>query len=175
MNNLWSSGVIAFGDKEATRKKLRYAGVSVAWVPVGQGLIQVLGLWLDDYAAASLLTAVIATVPGFFVMKYFVWRDRSRENLYGQMLVFWVAMMLAFSLATVFTYVIDHATTQQTTPIRGTAVFCAQLLAFGIVWVGRYFILDRWLFKLAGHDHGHELIGEISTDCGPDHRTTNQG
>jgi len=43
--------------KRRLRKKLRYAGVSVASVPIGQGLVQVLGLWLDNYAAASLLTA----------------------------------------------------------------------------------------------------------------------
>jgi hypothetical protein len=86
--NLWSSGLIASVDKDATRKKLRYTGVSIASVPIGQGLIQVFGLWLDDYAAASLLTPVIATVPSFFVMKFFVSRDTSRENLRGQMLVF---------------------------------------------------------------------------------------
>jgi len=56
-------------------------------------------------------------------------------------------MMLAFLLATLFTYIVDHATNAQTTLIRGTAVFCAQLLAFGIVWVGRYIVFDRWLFK----------------------------
>jgi hypothetical protein len=148
--NLSSSGLIRSADKEATRKKLRYAGVSVASVPIGQGLIQVLGLWLDNYAAASLLTAAIVTVPSFFILKYFVWRHTSGENLGGQMLVFWVAMMLAFSLATLFTYIVDHATADQTTLIRGTAVLFAQLFAFGIVWVGRYLMLDRWLFNLMG-------------------------
>jgi putative flippase GtrA len=146
--NLSSSGLIRSADKEATRKKLRYLGVSVASVPVGQGLIQALGLWLDNYAAASLLTAAIVTVPSFFILKHFVWRDKSGENLGGQMLMFWVTIMLAFLLATLFTYVVDHATADQTTLIRGAAVLCVQLLAFGIVWVGRYIMLDRWLFKL---------------------------
>ena len=145
--NLSSSGLTRSVDNEATRKKLRYLGVSVASVPVGQGLIQGLGLWLDNYAVASLLTAVIVTVPSFFILKYYVWRDRSGENLGGQMLGFWVVMMLAFLLATLFTYIVDHATNAQTTLIRGTAVFCAQLFAFGIVWVGRYIVFDRWLFK----------------------------
>lgn len=151
-------GLIGFDDKEATRKKLRYAGVSAASVPIGQGLIQVLGLWLDNYAAASLLTAAIVTVPSFFILKYFVWQDTSGENLRRQVLAFWAAMMLAFSLATLFSYAIDHATAGQTTLFRGTAVLCAQLLAFGIVWVGRYLMLDRWLFKLradsAEYDRG---------------------
>jgi putative flippase GtrA len=142
-----SSGLTGATDKEATGKKLRYAAVSVASIPIGQGLIQVLGWWLDNYAVASLLTAAIVTVPSFFVFKYFVWRHTSGEDLGRQMLVFWVTVMLAFSLATLFTYVVDRATADQTTLVRGTSVFAAQLFAFGIVWVGRYLMLDRWLFK----------------------------
>ena len=94
------SGLIGFADNEATRKKLRYAGVSAASVPIGQGLLQVLALWLNSYAAASLLTAAIVTVPSFFIHKYFVWKHRSGENLGREMLAFWVAMMLAFALGT---------------------------------------------------------------------------
>jgi hypothetical protein len=55
--------------------------------------------------------------------------------------------------------------TRQTTLVRGTAVLFAQLLGFGIVWVGRFLILDRWLFKLAGDtpEHANAVIGEIPT------------
>ena len=141
-------GLMGFADNEATRKKLRYAGVSAASVPIGQGLLQVLGLWLNSYAAASLLTAAIVIVPSFFVNKYFVWKHKANEHLGQQMLAFWVAMMLAFSLGTLLAYIIDHVAADQSTLVRGTAVFCAQLLAFGTVWVGRYILLDRWLFKL---------------------------
>ena len=31
------------------------------------------------------------------------------------------------------------------------AVFAAQLTGFGVVWVARYIILDRWLFKVTHH------------------------
>ena len=55
------SGLIAYTRTEEARKKLRYAGVSVVFLPLGQGLIQVLGLWLDDYTTATLLAYAIAT------------------------------------------------------------------------------------------------------------------
>jgi len=35
--------------------------------------------------------------------------------------------------------------------VEAVAVFFAQLVGFGIVWVGRYLILDRWLFKVTHH------------------------
>jgi hypothetical protein len=70
--NLSYSGLIAYARTGEAFKKLRYAGVSVVFVPLGQILIQVFGLWLDDYTAASLLTAAIVTVPNFFANKHFV-------------------------------------------------------------------------------------------------------
>jgi putative flippase GtrA len=139
------SGLIAYARTEDARKKLRYAGVSLVFFPLGQGLIQIFGLWLDNYTTASLLAWAIATVPGFFAYKLLVWRDMSRENLHSQLLVFWVAVMLTVSLTTLLTYLVQNAVADHTVLVRGAAVFSAQVLGFVIVWVGRYLMLDRWL------------------------------
>jgi putative flippase GtrA len=157
------SGLIAYGRTEDARKKLRYAGVSALFLPVSQILLQILGAWLDDYTAASLLAAAIATVPNFFANKHVVWRVTSRENLRSQMLVFWVTVMLGVSLATLLTHLVEHATAGQTRFIGGSAVLAAQLLGYGMVWVCRFLILDRWLFKLAGdtREHSDTVIGKI--------------
>jgi hypothetical protein len=159
--NRSSSGLLAYARTEEARKKLRYAGASALFVPVGQSLTQALGLWLDNYTAASLLAVAILTVPFFFVSKHLVWRVTSRENLPGQMLVFWVAVILGVSLSTLFTYLVENEMAGQTRLVCGTAVFVAQLLGYGIVWIGRFLILDRWLFKLAGEtpEHVDAVIG----------------
>jgi putative flippase GtrA len=161
--DLWYSGLIAYGRTENARKKLRYAGVSALFLPVSQILLQVLALWLDSYTAASLLAAAMATVPNFFANKHIVWRVTSRENLHRQMLVFWVTVMLGVSLATLLTQLVAHATAGQTRLICGSAVLAAQLLGYGLVWVGRFLILDRWLFKLAGdtYERRGAIVGEI--------------
>ena len=43
----------------------------------------------------------------------------------------------------------------QTRLIRGGAVLFAQLLGYGIVFIGRFLILDKWLFKLVGDAPAH--------------------
>jgi putative flippase GtrA len=139
----------AYARTEEAREKLRYPGVPVVFVLLGQGLIQVVGPWLG-YTAASLLAAAVITVPKFFANKHFVWRVTSREDLRNQVLVFSVALMLGVSVATLFTYLVENALADQTTPVRGAAVFAAQLLGLGIAWAGRLIILDRWLVKPAG-------------------------
>ena len=44
-------------------------------------------------------------------------------------------------------------------------MFFAQLLGFGVVFLSRFLILDRWLFKLAGDtsERAGEVIGETPT------------
>lgn len=148
---------------DETYKKLRYAAVSMVFVPIGQILIQILGHWLHNYTAASLLQAAVITAPNFFANKHFVWRVTSRENLHSQVLVFWVAVMLGVALATLLTHLVEIATVGRTELIRGAAVFAAQLLGLGIVWVGRFLILDRWLFKLSGGaaQDADDVVGEL--------------
>ena len=118
------------------------------------------------YTAASLLAAAIVTVPNFFANKHFVWRVTSRENLRSQVLVFWVAVMLGVSLATLFTYLVENAIADQTMLIRGAAVLIAQLLGLGIVWVGRLLILDRLALQAGGR---HALL-EVQTGSATQHR-----
>jgi putative flippase GtrA len=143
------SDLLVYARTEQGRKKLRYCGVSTVFVPFGQILVQVFGLWLGNYTVASLVAAAIVTIPNFFANKRYVWRLTSRENMSRHLLVFWAAMMLGVSLATLFTHLVEVLMGSQTQPIRGASVFAAQLLGYGIVWVGRFLLLNHWLFKVA--------------------------
>jgi putative flippase GtrA len=157
-----TGGLIANSHTAGAAKKLRYAAVALVFVPVGQGLIQLFGLWLDNYAAASLLAAAIVTVPNFFANKRFVWRLESYQNLRRQALVFWVVVMLAVALATFSTYLVDLAMVNQTTLSHGATVFLVQVVGFGVVWIGRFLMLDRWFFAPA------EQAGNAGPGARPD-------
>lgn len=151
---LSASALVEHARSPEGRKQLRYAGVSVVFVPVGQLLIQLLGYFAFDrnYTTASVVSAAILTVPNFFANKLFVWRDSSRDKLHTQVIVFWVAAMLGVSLATLLTYLVERAVHGSASEFgEAVAVFFAQLVGFGIVWVGRYLVLDRWLFKVTHH------------------------
>lgn len=138
------------------RKQLRYAGVSLVFVPLGQILIQVFAAFVfndgtdTNWTAASIASAAVLTVPNFFANKYLVWKHTSRDGLRTQVLVFWVAAMLGVSLATLLTYFVDAAIDGHGW-FEKVAVFFAQLAGFGIVWLARYVILDKWLFKVTHH------------------------
>jgi hypothetical protein len=144
---VWSSSRMACSRARLALEKLRYAAVPVVFISLGQALIQIFGLWVA-YTLASLFAAVVVTLPKFFAKKRFIWRATSRESLRNHALVFWVAVALSVSVATLFTHVVEDATAGRTMPIRGAAVLVAQLVGLGIVWIGRLLIVDRWLFKV---------------------------
>jgi putative flippase GtrA len=147
------SSLLELARSEDGRKKLRYAGVSLVFVPVGQVLIQLLGRFAFDrnYTKASLVSAAILTLPNFFANKIFVWRDTNRDKLRTQVIVFWFAAMLGVALATGLTWLVEKAVADKSALIESAAVFFAQLTGFGLVWVGRFIVLDRWLFKATHH------------------------
>jgi putative flippase GtrA len=147
---------------EVGRKQLRYMGVSVVSVPISKILIQVLGSVFDgNFTLASIVAAAILTIPNFFANKLLVWKDTSKDNLRTQVVVFWVAAMLGVSLATGLTFVVQQMTEDSSSLVQRVSVFVAQMTGFGIVWVGRYLVLDRWLFKVT--HHGEEPTGRTST------------
>ena len=162
------AAVKAHARSDEGRKQIRYAAVSIVFVPIGQVLIQVLGALVFDrnYTLASIVSAAILTLPNFFANKYLVWKETSRDNLRTQVVVFWVAAMLGVGLATGLTFLVEQQVHDEGI-IEPLAVFCAQLLGFGIVWIGRYIILARWLFKVThpgaepGQDDLEMLHGDL--------------
>ncbi len=159
--NVTPGRLLEHARSDEGRKQLRYIGVSVVFVPLGQVFIQIFGLLLDrNYTLASVISAAILTLPNFFANKIFVWKVSSKDNLRTQVLVFWVAAMLGVTLATTLTYFVEKLVSNQSAVIEAGAVMCAQLLGFGVVWVGRYLILDKWLFKVT-HDGAEPTPEEI--------------
>lgn len=158
------SGLLDHARSDEGRKQLRYLGVSVFFVPVGQLLIQVIGRLLDrNYTAASIISAAILTLPNFFANKYLVWKNTDKDKLRTQVLVFWVAAMLGVTLATLLTFAVERLVADQSALVESLSVVVAQLVGFGIVWVGRYLVLDKWLFKVTHHgeEPGDEEIDEL--------------
>ncbi len=158
--NFAPSTVVSHARSVEGRKQLRYAGVSLVFVPLGQVLIQVLGALVfttevagadeTNWVAASLTSAAILTLPNFYANKRFVWRDVSKDSLRTQVLVFWLSAMLGAGFATALTFLADWAIHGHGW-VEQVAVFVAQLTGFGVVWIGRYIILDRWIFKATHH------------------------
>jgi putative flippase GtrA len=150
--NLSPSSVLAHVKSPEGRKQLRYAGVSVVFVPVGQVLVQLI-FWLSTWSKpmSILVSAAVLTIPNYFANKIYVWRDTSKDKLRTQMTVFWVAAMLGTGFAMGLAAIAEVYTRGASDLTQAFWLFAAQLGGYGLVWVGRYLFLDRFIFKVTHH------------------------
>ncbi len=150
--NLSPSSVLAHAKSPEGRKQLRYAGVSVVFVPVGQVLVQLI-YWLSGWSkpVSILASAAVLTIPNYFANKHWVWRDASKDRMRTQITVFWIAAMLGTGFSMALAAVAEIHTKGTSELNQAFWLFAAQIGGYGLVWVGRYLFLDRFIFKVTHH------------------------
>ena len=146
------------------RKQMRYAGVAAIFVPLGQAGVQLLKWGFGVPAVAAVfLTACILTPANYLANKHYVWKHKSRENQGTEVTVFWLAAILGTAFAMGFVWLVEMIIPDSASElVQAAAIFSAQFLGYGIVWVARYLFLDRLVFK-ATH-HGDEPAEELLED-----------
>jgi putative flippase GtrA len=153
---------------DAGRKKIRYVGVALVFVPAGQIMVQLFKWGLGVHEVLSVfIGACLLTLPNYLANKYYVWKHTSKENRGTEVLVFWLAAVLGTSFAMGFVFVLGRLVPEERGEVaHGVAIFVGQLLGYGIVWVARYLFLDRLIFKVThdGEEPPPELLEELHHD-----------
>lgn len=125
------------------RKVLRFAAVSVVTVPLGMTLF-----WFflqTDMAPvlANLIAVAISTIPNYLLNRYWVWNKRGRNSVSREIAPFWAMAFLGLAMSTLFVWVVGLFT--DASPI----FLAANFVAFGLVWVLKFFVIERYLFGSA--------------------------
>ncbi len=132
-----------FQAKHGT-KLLRFGAVSAFNVVFGQALLLGAQTILDWSAVASnVLSVGVSAVPAYLLSRYWVWQKRGRNHLMTEVVPFWSLAFLGFLLSTASVWFVAERWDPHPLVINMT-----NLIAFGIVWVAKFFILDRVLFKV---------------------------
>lgn len=131
------------------QKFLRYSLVSIFNVVLGQGILALAFAGFHWTARSSnVLATAIATGPAYYISRTWVWRGQGRSHLLKEVLPFWVLAFVGLGLSTWLAGVAAHQATRFTSVrLEQTGVVMAgTLLAYGSVWVLRFFVLDKVLF-----------------------------
>ena len=134
------SSLIGF-VKSDLAKLLRFAAVSVVTVPLGQ-LLLLFFLEVADTRPflANLIAVTIATIPNYFLNRYWVWNKRGASSLRSEIVPFWAIAFVGLVLSTALVAVASQLTDL-------TIVFlAANLCAYGVLWVFKFFVLEKYLF-----------------------------
>ncbi|MDP8988255.1 MAG: GtrA family protein [Actinomycetota bacterium] len=129
------------------RKAVRYSLVSVVAVAVSQVVLLVCNGLLDWAPVPSNVTAVaIGSVPSYALNRAWVWGKRGRNDVWREVVPFWAFAFSGLAFSTLLVYLAARWSDAV------LVVNAANLTAFGILWVAKYFFLDSLLFSVAGDD-----------------------
>ena len=153
-------------DTEHGRKMTRYAMVSGVAVPVGEIgiLVGLKGLHLTA-GWANVFGNSIGAVPSYYLNRSWVWGKGGRSHVLKEITPFWVITLVGVVFGGWFghlggTYARHHHITGNA---RVLLLLAANLVAFAILWVGKYVFFNRVLFAVTHHDglaHTHEERAE---------------
>ena len=115
---------------------LRYALVAAVNVIVGQSLLLILQSHLAP-SWANITAVAISAVPAYYMNRIWVWGKRGKSHWKKEVLPFWLFTFSGLILSTVAIWVVHRLTDAK------LVINFVQLSAFGILWVIRFFVLDK--------------------------------
>jgi cellulose synthase/poly-beta-1,6-N-acetylglucosamine synthase-like glycosyltransferase/putative flippase GtrA len=132
------------------RKVLRYSLVSLISITVSQAVLMVaFGMLHWTARLANVVACAVATVPSYYLNRSWAWGRRGRSHLWREVVPFWVLAFLGLALST---WAADFGNTLARQAAASHAVTTAivmtsSLLAFGVLWVGKFAIFNALLFS----------------------------
>ena len=118
-----------------------YSTVSAGTVVLTQAVLVVAYAVLEWPAVVANVVAVcVAAGPAYYANRRWVWSRTDRHSLTGEILPFWAYSLAGLGISSLAVALADRW--WQST----VAVSAANLVGFGVLWVGKFILLDRVLF-----------------------------
>ena len=142
---------------------LRYSAVSVINVVIGQALLFVLVrllTWGTDWSTgiawivANIVAVSLGTLPAYYLNRIWVWGKRGPSHLTREILPFW-----GFAFAGLVLSSLSVGLAARVTDVKIVANI-ANIVAFGVLWVVKFFVLDKIMFG-PGH-HRPDETGDVT-------------
>jgi putative flippase GtrA len=153
--SLTPSALLARARAPGAKKVIRYSMVSVMAVAVSQLVLAIaFGVLEWKARAANLLAVSISAGPSYLLNRYWVWGKRGRNHFLKEVAPFWGMALLGLLFST-FTVGLGEDFADRTTDnalYRTAIVNASSLFAFGLLWVGKFVVLNKVLFASHAED-----------------------
>lgn len=124
-------------------KVLKFGAVSAFNVILGQVLLYGAQVWGDmPPVVANTFAVCVGTIPAYILSRYWVWEKRGKNHFMREVLPFWILALAGFAASTGAIWIVDNRWEPGPLVINLTS-----LAAYGVVWVVKFVVLDRVLFK----------------------------
>lgn len=132
--------VLAYAQAN-TAKLVKFLVVTGGSVITGLALLALLLYGFDwGYVAANATSMAIMVMPNYLANRYWVWAKRSKNSFKTEVLPFWTMAIIGFVFSTVALGFVESQGWPK------LAALVANLVAYGIVWVFKFFVMEKFLF-----------------------------
>jgi putative flippase GtrA len=131
------------------KKMIRYSLVSVISVIFSQIVLGItFGLLHWTARTSNIVACSFATVPSYYLNRYWAWGKTGRSHLLKEVAPFWSLALLGLAFSTwAAAFAESHAKDiSDARSVQTFIVMAAALGAFGVLWIGKFFILNKVLF-----------------------------
>lgn len=135
------------------KKVGRFLIVSAFNVVFGQSLLVLNHSWLGwSFAVSNVVAVAVSAGPAYVLARYWVWEKRTKNNVVKEVLPFWGLAFFGLIVSTIAAGIANTFTDAQ------IALNLVNLASFGVIWIFKFFILDRFMF--GKHHHAPEPVVE---------------
>ena len=128
------------------KKASRFLIVSAFNVLFGQSLLVLTHSWLGwSFAVSNGAAVAISAGPAYVLTRYWVWKNWSKNHLVKEVLPFWGLAFFGLIISTLAAGIADTYTDAQ------VVLNLVNLASFGIIWVFKFLIFDRFMFGRHHH------------------------
>jgi len=139
-------------------KGLKYSMVSVFNVIFGATLLFTIVHFTNRPTYGNIISVCISAVPSYYMSRRWVWGKRGKSELRREVIPFWIFVGIGLFMSTASVYVATHFfPTEPDTPLlsaRKLLPNIANITAFGVLWVIRFFWMDKAFHLDQHHQHG---------------------
>ena len=96
------------------------------------------------------VAVLVGSIPAYLLSRHYVWKQDKGDHTIGEILPFWSLAFVGLLLSTLLVGVVDSFSD------RTIAVQAANAIAFGLLWIIRFAVLEHLLW---GDRTDDELIG----------------
>ena len=133
--------LVARVAREYGKKARRFVIVSLFNVAFGQSLLVLAySAFGWSFVTSNIFAVAISAGPAYVLARYWVWEKTSKNHVVKEIAPFWGLAFLGLVVSTFAAGIAGRYSDAQ------IVLNLVNLVAFGIIWVFKFFILDRFMF-----------------------------
>ena len=135
------------GHRPAVFKLVKYSAASVAGVITSTITLNLCLFVFDlDAVISNIIAVTLGSIPNYLINRAWTFNKRDSHSFTREILPFWLMAILGLVISTFAVAWADDRWDG-----NAIALNLANLGSFGVLWIAKYFVLERVLFKPLAH------------------------